>query len=419
MNNKVYILLAPAGSRKAEIAYHISKELGLVNLSFGETERISPNFNSDKRKGKGLNNYIGQKRKNFLSKDVFETKIKEALKKEGANIVLTGYPRKKTEYQRMLKIFHKEGAQIEAVIWINIPLNKTLNNLKKRKYCPKCGKSFINGGKYCDKDGVRLVQENFNQKAAIEDFYSYIEEISKIAKELKSKAQLFFPVNGDEEPYITSSQIIMKLRNRSKLLKPLYERVSATKLPTKFGDFDLLAYRSKIDYSYHLALVKGEVVNQKGVLTRIHSSCITGDIFGSLKCDCGDQLHKAQEMIAEEGRGLIIYLFQEGRGINIINKINAYRLQERGLDTVEANERLGFPADLRDYKMVKDIIDDLKIKSIKLLTNNPDKIKKLIDEGVIIEGVLDHETPVNFYSQKYLLTKKIKMGHHLKLKNEE
>jgi 3,4-dihydroxy 2-butanone 4-phosphate synthase/GTP cyclohydrolase II len=172
---------------------------------------------------------------------------------------------------------------------------------------------------------------------------------------------------------------------------------------------------SKVDYKHHLALVKGNVRNKRGVLLRIHSSCMTGDIFGSLKCDCGKQLEKALKIINKAGQGVLIYLYQEGRGINIINKIDAYNLQRKGADTVMANELLKLPPDMREYTAAKDILSDLGVRSVKILTNNPDKIYKLEELGIIVESSIPLEIRPHKYNKKYLATKKNKMGHTLKL----
>lgn len=193
----------------------------------------------------------------------------------------------------------------------------------------------------------------------------------------------------------------------------LVEREQVIFMPTDYGDFDLYLYRSTVDNCHHLALVKGEISQAKPVYVRVHSECLTGDVFGSRRCDCGSQLHAALERIDKEGSGVLVYMRQEGRGIGLGPKIHAYKLQEQGLDTVEANEKLGFGADLRDYGIGAQILTDLGVKKIRLLTNNPKKVVGL--EGYdleIVEQVAIRSEP-NPHNAKYLKTKKEKMGHIL------
>lgn len=197
--------------------------------------------------------------------------------------------------------------------------------------------------------------------------------------------------------------------------KYLIKREVAVALPTKYGDFNLYAYCLADTGEEHLALVKGKWQNDEPVLARIHSSCKTGDIFGSLRCDCGPQFEKAVEIIEKEGKGVVIYLNQEGRGIGLINKLKAYKLQENGCDTAEANLELGFKIDERDYEVGAEIFRDLGISKIKLLTNNPKKSEGLANHGLTIVENIPIEIKSNKHNKKYLLTKRDKMGHVLKL----
>lgn len=193
----------------------------------------------------------------------------------------------------------------------------------------------------------------------------------------------------------------------------LVEQVEVVKLPTDYGDFDLHLYRSKTDNQHHLALVRGEVAGQKNVLVRVHSECLTGDVFGSRRCDCGPQLHQAMRQVAEAGRGVILYMRQEGRGIGLPAKIKAYKLQEQGYDTVEANQKLGYEMDLREYGLGAQILADLGLKTIRLLTNNPKKVVGLEGYGLRIVEQVPIRVKPNPHNEKYLKTKRMKMGHWL------
>lgn len=207
----------------------------------------------------------------------------------------------------------------------------------------------------------------------------------------------------------TIADLIEFRRTREKLI----DRVEVVKLPTEYGDFDLHLYRSKLDGQHHLALVCGEVEGKENVLVRVHSECLTGDVFGSHRCDCGPQLHQAMRQVAEAGRGVIVYMRQEGRGIGLAPKIKAYKLQEQGYDTVEANQKLGFGMDLREYGLGAQILTDLGLKTIRLLTNNPKKIVGLEGYGLKIREQVSITVKPNPHNARYLNTKREKLGHYL------
>ncbi len=202
--------------------------------------------------------------------------------------------------------------------------------------------------------------------------------------------------------------IAYRLRNES-----LIKREIGVNMPTEWGDFDLIAYEQTNTNEIHMALIKGEWEKDEPVMVRVHSSCVTGDIFGSCRCDCGPQLHRAMEMVNEAGKGVVVYMNQEGRGIGLINKLKAYKLQEEGMDTVQANLALGFPMDKRDYGIGAQILRDLDISKINLITNNPTKRAGLLGYGLEIVDTVPLEIGSNPHNERYLITKRDKMGHQI------
>ncbi len=207
----------------------------------------------------------------------------------------------------------------------------------------------------------------------------------------------------------TIADLIHHRRTQEKLV----EHIETVKLPTDYGEFDLHLYRSKIDGKHHLALVSGNVAGKKNVLVRVHSECLTGDVFGSRRCDCGPQMHQAMRQISEAGCGVLVYMRQEGRGIGLAPKIKAYKLQEQGYDTVEANQKLGYGMDLREYGLGAQILSDLGLKTIRLLTNNPKKVVGLEGYGLKITQQVPIRTKPHQHNAHYLETKRKKMGHLL------
>ena len=249
--------------------------------------------------------------------------------------------------------------------------------------------------KLCGFEPVGVIMEILNQDGTMarrDDLFEFCEE-----HDLK---------------IITVDELILYRKKNEKLVK----NEADVRIPTKFGEFEFVGYSDQIENKEYLAIIKGDVRGKENVTVRLHSECLTGDVFGSKRCDCQDQLHKSLHEIENKGEGLVIYLRQEGRGIGILNKLKAYKLQDQGYDTVEANHKLGFEDDLRDYAVAAQIIKDLDIKSISLMTNNPSKIKGLEIYGVKVIDREEIEIPANDVDEKYLKTKKEKMGHLLKQK---
>jgi 3,4-dihydroxy 2-butanone 4-phosphate synthase/GTP cyclohydrolase II len=208
---------------------------------------------------------------------------------------------------------------------------------------------------------------------------------------------------------ITVEDLIEYRRQTEKLV----ERMTSVRLPTAYGDFTTVAFRETLTGKHHVALVKGEVDGEENVLVRVHSECLTGDVFHSLRCDCGEQLELALERIAAEPRGVLLYMAQEGRGIGLLNKLKAYELQEAGLDTVEANLELGFAADLREYGIGSQILADLGLTTIRILTNNPKKMTGIEGFGLTVVEQVPIEVSPNAENRRYLETKRSKLGHQL------
>ncbi len=242
-----------------------------------------------------------------------------------------------------------------------------------------------------------------------------LEEVSVICEIMKDDGKMarlndLLDFSKKHNLKITSIEKIIEYRRKK---ETLVELISSANLPTEYGNFEIRVYREKLTGIEHTALIKGKITSKKNILVRVHSECLTGDVFGSLRCDCGPQLQKALEMIAKSRAGVLIYMRQEGRGIGLGNKIKAYHLQEKGYDTVEANEKLGFKPDLRDYGIGAQILADIGIKKMIILTNNPRKIVGLKAYGIEITGRMPIKIKPNRYNKNYLLAKKIKLGHML------
>ncbi|MCI9597482.1 MAG: bifunctional 3,4-dihydroxy-2-butanone-4-phosphate synthase/GTP cyclohydrolase II [Firmicutes bacterium] len=234
-------------------------------------------------------------------------------------------------------------------------------------------------------------------------------EIMREDGTMMRKTELMELAKEHDLTFITIKDLIAYRKRHDKIM----ERVVETNLPTKYGKFKIYGYINKLNGEHHVALAMGDVANGEPVLVRVHSECLTGDALGSAKCDCGDQYDAAMRMIAKEGRGIMVYLRQEGRGIGLINKLKAYALQEQGMDTVEANVALGFKPDLRDYTVGAQILEDLGATTLRVMTNNPDKIHGLESYGINVIERVSIETEIKPESRRYMNTKKEKMGHVL------
>lgn len=423
MKNDLYIIFGPPGSGKTIQANLLAQHLNLDHLSWGTIVR-DVNFES---KYKKLAPIILDKstpellRWKSISKVITSslTDIHKATRRKG--LILEGFPRNLIE-SKLLRGNIKDKFNIKALIYVNPSFEAVVKNYKTRLVCKKCHEYYPNTlacvkPGYCNKDGYKLESIKYSYNALKKEFHSYAKEVLPAIRFLDKYSETSFTVSGDDyNEVVIFSNILLKLQSGANNWHRIFERKSSSILTTKFGDFNMICYQSKIDFSFHVALIKGNVFNKADVVTRIHSSCITGDILHSYHCDCGEQLELSLEKIRNSKSGILIYLFQEGRGINIINKIRAYELQRKyRKDTVEANELLGLPAEMRDYTPVRDILRDLKVESINLLSNNPDKVRKITDLGITISSITPLEVKSTKYNKKYLATKKTKMSHRLDL----
>jgi GTP cyclohydrolase II len=424
--SNLYVFFGPPGAGKSTQAIFLEKRLGFFYVSWG---RIWREIKS------GIGDYSHYRKEKFVQliikdptgcfpagfiKNIIKKEIKKIIREnpsQDRNIVLDGFPRRIQEAKELLGIIKECKLCLKAIIRFNASLDTVRKRIGNRLYCPKCHKfynEFIQPQKrgICDIDRNKLIKRPDDVLETNQERYNqYIEESLNAFNFLIPKSDAFFDVNADQDSNMLFAEIMGKIFGHFRKQFQLFKRISRAEIETSFGKFIILGYQNSIDYSYHLALIKGKVSGKRNVLTRIHSSCVTGDIFFSKKCDCGEQLKKSFEIINQRGSGIIIYLFQEGRGINILNKIKAYKLQSFGLNTFEANEQLNFPSDLRTYEIVKDILYDLKVKSIDILTNNPDKLYQLQNYGIIIENRVPLIINPNKFDASYLETKRRESKH--------
>jgi len=421
-SKNLYILFGPPGSGKSTQALLLQEKLEWHYISWGKISREIMNKYGVYKDCYKIVKKLTEENKPFppgFIANILNEEIKKILKlkKDIKGIILDGFPRRIQEAKELLDIIKNNNLSLETVVKFNINYETIKNRINERLFCPKCGRFYNKTIKpkkegFCDKDKIKLIKRPDDYLEILEDrFNAYMEESIDAFNFLVEYAKNSFDVDADKEEIDLFAEIINKLKTPIKQSYHIYQKIGQTKLNTEFGNFDLIGYQNIIDYEYHLALIKGNLHGKRNVPLRIHSSCITGDIFHSKKCDCGEQLKNSLNYINNHGFGLVIYLFQEGRGINIINKIKAYELQTKGFDTISANENLGLPPELRKYDIVKDILSDLGIKSVALITNNPDKMSKLQSSGVMIENRISLEILPNKENEFYLKTKKEKLGH--------
>lgn len=418
-NKSLYVIFGPPGSGKTIQADLLTKQLNLDHISWGfifRDEKFKEEYKEqleiiDK---KNITDRVRWGKINFI----IENEIKK-LKNSNKSLIIDGYPRGLNESKYLVNLSKKYNYKLDTLIKVNPSFEAAYNRCRDRLVCKLCRRYYDdlrlpkNKG-FCDYDKAPLVKAQFSKTELKKEFLEYNTEMILVLNFLKPLFNKYIDVSGDHEnDLVTFSNILVKVSQEHSNNFLIFERKSDTELKTEFGVFHLISYQSKIDYSYHLALVKGNVRDQETVLLRVHSSCITGDIFCSKHCDCREQLHKSLSIISKSKKGILIYLFQEGRGINIINKMKAYALQKEGYDTVEANLLLGLPAEMRQYSVVKDILEGLKVKSVVLITNNPDKVTKLTDIGVVVEDIHEIEIKPGEDNLKYLKTKKERMRHRL------
>lgn len=414
----LYIFFGPPGAGKTSQAVFLQERMHVHYISWGRISRqivagmekfshfqkkVQDIMKNDKHFPKG---FI----KNILIKEI------QGLKDSNA-VLIDGFPRRKSEAKELLDIIKRCNLNLKALVKFNINFSTLQQRIDGRKYCRTCGRFYNKlrpslARDVCDFDGTTLEKRwDDDAERGKSRFDEYLEESLGAYHFLVPHAKSSFDANADQEENLLFSEILGKLSRGTKQIHHIMKNVASADLETKYGTFRIIGYQNQIDYTYHLALAMGDLHGERNVPTRIHSSCVTGDIFHSRKCDCGDQLATAMSVISKRRRGLIIYLFQEGRGINILNKIRAYDLQARGYDTVDANETLGFPAELREYDAIDDILADLEVRSIDLMTNNPDKFNKLHSLGIIIENRIPLKVKKYKQNARYMHTKKVRMGH--------
>lgn len=411
------LMFGPPGAGKTRQASLLEQRLGYQYVSWGRLSRqieVGEGAHADLHDEVVRVHREGGDFKPGLIAGVIEQELASL----GGNrpIILDGFPRRLAEAKELMDMVESLGLKLAAMVKFNISPEELRDRLDSRLTCRTCGHTFDadDGLTQCPQDLTALTRRADDSLEATSARYDqYVQESLVAWDYLAERCDRAFAVDAEQEENTLFADLMTGLTTDGTAPRRLYRRIAAAPLPTECGQFELVGYQNQIDYSCALALVHGDPAGARRVPVRIHSSCITGDIFGSRKCDCGEQLEAAMRAVAAEECGAVIYLFQEGRGINILNKIKAYGLQADGLDTVEANEALGLPAELREYQAAEDILADLGPRTIALMTNNPDKLKKMRRLGVTIEARLPLCIAPCCDNDCYLKTKKARMGHLL------
>ncbi len=422
------IIFGLPGSGKSAQSILLEEKMGYKYISWGRITRniINGKFGSKEDKRIILDNMKDGSLypDKYVKKNVARVLAKE-IKMGNHDFVIDGFPKRTSEAKDCVEIIKELNLNLKCVINIACTEKTIFERIKSRKYCEDCGRFFNNTIKpkndgICDFDSGKLVRRIDDEpemvKLRIEE---YMNDITPAIQLLTNMSETCFSINGDQDELLIFADIVTKLKSHYKDIFSLFKNVGHTLLPTRYGYFDMYVYQNIINYESHIVLTCGDIMNKRGVPIRIHSSCITGDILHSEKCDCGSQLNKAMSFIQKNGHGMILYLFQEGRGVNIINKVKAYDLQQKGFDTISANEFLGMPAEMRSYAVVKDVLRDFSIKSIRLITNNPDKIYKILDLGINVDNTIELESDHFVFNKEYLKTKVEKMMHFKNLIEEK
>ncbi|MDO8610571.1 MAG: nucleoside monophosphate kinase [bacterium] len=414
------IIFGLPGSGKSTQSVLLEDKLGYKYVSWG---RITRNIMNGKLGSEDDKRIILNNIKNdfaypskYIKNNIISI-ISEELKGGSTNFVIDGFPKRAQEAKDCIEIIKELNLNLQCVINIACTEKTLFKRIESRKYCENCGKFFNdiikpkNEG-ICDFDSGKLIKRIDDDPEMVKiRIDEYLNDITSAIQLLSSMSEYSFSINGDQDELLIFSDIVTKLKSQRKDIFSLFKNVGHTLLPTQYGYFDMCVYQNIINYESHVVLTCGDVLNKRSIPVRVHSSCVTGDIFHSEKCDCGSQLAQAMSFIQKNGQGMILYLFQEGRGINMINKVKAYDLQQKGLDTVSANEFLGIPAEMRSYAVVKDVLKDFSVKSIRLITNNPDKVSKILDLGVNVDDTIELESDHFVFNQEYLKTKVDKMMH--------
>ena len=414
------IIFGLPGSGKSTQSILLEEKMGYKYISWGRITRniINGKFGSEDDKRIILDNIKNDSPypEKYIKKNIVKI-ISEELKTGHTNFVIDGFPKKAQEAKDCIEIIKELDLNLKCIINIACTEKTIFRRIESRKYCENCEKFFNdiikpkNEG-VCDFDFGKLIKRIDDEPKIVKlRINEYLNDITPAIQLLSTMSEYSFSINGDQDELLIFSDIVTKLKSNRKDIFSLFKNVGHTLLPTQYGYFDMYVYQNIINYESHVVLTCGDVLNKRSIPVRIHSSCVTGDIFHSEKCDCGSQLGQAMSFISKNGQGMILYLFQEGRGINMINKVKAYDLQQKGFDTVSANEFLGIPAEMRSYAVVKDVLKDFSVKSIRLITNNPDKVSKVLDLGINIDDTIELESDHFVFNQEYLKTKVDRMMH--------